>query len=101
MIQSITRQENKISVGDFIADAVLLNNDLSDGIPDILENLSQPVMPPAKLGWSQRLKSEHFQYYADVSEEFAKLIDIDPWFIAPLFRQCGEIDFMKREVKNV
>ncbi len=54
-------------------------------------------MPPAKLGWSQRLKSEHFQYYADVSEEFAKLIDIDPWFIAPLFRQCGEIDFMKRE----
>jgi glutamate--cysteine ligase len=55
------------------------------------------VIPPAELGWSQRLKSEHFQYYADVADEFSKLIDIDPWLIAPLFRHCGEIDFMQRE----
>lgn len=96
-VKSIIRQGNKISVEGFVPDIVLLNNDLSEGIPEILVQLDQPVIPPAELGWSQRLKSGHFQYYADVSHEFAKLIDIDPWFIAPLFRRCGEIDFMARD----
>jgi glutamate--cysteine ligase len=97
ILQSITRDKDKICVGDFIPDAILLNNDLSNGIPESLRHLSQPIIPPAELGWSQRLKSGHFQYYADVSDEFARIIDIDPWFIAPLFRHCGEIDFMRRE----
>ena len=86
-----------IKVGKFIPDVILLNNDLSDGIPDILQNLTQPLIPPAELGWSQRLKSDHFQYYSEISREFAEFIDIDPWLIAPLFRHCGEIDFMRRE----
>lgn len=90
----------------FMPDLILLNNDLSDGIPELLQGLDQIITPPAELGWSQRLKSEHFQYFADISEEFAALLDIDPWFIAPLFRQCGEVDFMRSEgqaclVKNV
>ncbi len=93
----ISRKNNLIAVDDFIPELVLLNNDLSNGIPDILQNLQQPVLPPAELGWSQRLKSGHFQCYAGVSDEFAKLVDIDPWLIAPLFHHCGEIDFMKRE----
>lgn len=96
-IESVQRKGNLLALHDFTPDVILLNNDLSDGIPDILQHLQQPVMPPAELGWSQRLKSGHFQHYAQVSDEFAKLIDIDPWFIAPLFRHCGEIDFMQRE----
>lgn len=97
ILQTLTREKDRVKVGNYIPDILLLNNDLSDGIPDILQNLSLPIVPPAELGWSQRLKSEHFQYYAEISNEFAKLIDIDPWLIAPLFRHCGEIDFMKRE----
>lgn len=96
-LESIVRTENKISVKDFIPDVILLNNDLFAGIPEILQNLTQPIIPPAELGWSQRLKSGHFKHYADVSHEFAKLINIDPWFIAPLFRHCGEVNFMQRE----
>lgn len=96
-IESVKREDRKIGLQDFIPDVILLNNDLSDGIPDVLNNLHQPIMPPAELGWSQRLKSGHFQYYAEVSAEFAKLIDIDSWFIAPLFRHCGEVDFMNRD----
>lgn len=97
LVESIKREDNLIYLNDFNPDAILLNNDLSDGIPDILQNLRQPILPPAELGWSQRLKSEHFQYYQEISEEFAELMDIDPWFIAPLFRHCGEINFMNRE----
>jgi glutamate--cysteine ligase len=96
-VESIVRVDNKLTLTDFIADVILLNNDLTDGIPDALIGLTQPLIPPAELGWNQRLKSKHFQHYADISDEFAKLIDIDPWFIAPLFKHCGKIDFMKRE----
>jgi glutamate--cysteine ligase len=97
LLQSLQRTGDLIQVDDFVPEVILLNNDLSDGIPDVLQKLSQPIIPPAELGWSQRLKSEHFQYYADISQEFAALIDIDPWFISPLFRHCGQIDFMRRE----
>jgi glutamate--cysteine ligase len=96
-LETLVRLNNKLSVSHFVPDLILLNNDLSEGIPDILQQLEQPVIPPAQLGWSQRLKSGHFQYYADVSNEFAQLIDIDPWHIAPLFRHCGQIHFMEQE----
>lgn len=95
LIETFTREGNKIRLKDFVPDTILLNNDLSDGIPEILQNLEQPLLPPAELGWSQRLKSGHFQHYANVTEEFASIIDIDPWLIAPLFRHCGEVDFMQ------
>lgn len=96
-IEPIVRDKNIIRVNDFVPDLILLNNDLSNGIPPLLQDLQQPIAPPAELGWSQRLKSEHFHYYAEVSKEFAKLIQIDPWLIAPLFKHCGQVDFMLRE----
>lgn len=96
-LQSIIREKNKIIVDDFVADAILLNNDLSDGIPVILENIEQIIMPPAHLGWQKRLKSAHFKHYENVSKEFSSLLDMDPWLISPLFRHCGEVDFMTGE----
>ncbi len=96
-VEPLQRKEDKLHVDDFMPDLILLNNDLSDGIPSILQHLKQQIIPPAELGWSQRLKSEHFQYYAIVTAEFSELINIDPWLIAPLFRHCGKIDFMQQE----
>ncbi len=96
-VGTLTRQGNELCLGEFTPELILLNNDLSDGIPDILQQLSQPLIPPAALGWSHRLKSEHFQYYAQVVQEFAAHVNIDPWVLSPLFRHCGQIDFMQRE----
>jgi glutamate--cysteine ligase len=93
----LSREGNTVRAGEFVPDLVLLNNDLSGGRPAILEGLEQPVVPPLSLGWSTRLKSVHFGYYQQVAGEFAARLDIDPWLIDPLFRNCGEIDFMKRE----
>lgn len=95
--ESLKREGDTVRLENFIPDVILLNNDLSLGIPEILQKLAQPIIPPAELGWSQRLKSEHFQYYAEVARTFAELIDIDPWFIDPFFHHCGKIDFMKRD----
>ncbi|MEW6353384.1 MAG: glutamate--cysteine ligase [Pseudomonadota bacterium] len=96
-LEPLRRDGAQVSVDGFTPCMILLNNDLSEGRPAILENLDQPVVPPLELGWSNRLKSGHFQHYRQVAQEFAELIDIDPWLIDPLFRQCGEINFMKRE----
>ena len=100
ILEPLERQGNKVRVGDFEPCIVLLNNDLAEGRPPMLENLEQVVLPPLELGWSNRLKSEHFAHYRQVAREFAARIDIDPWFIDPLFRNCGEINFMKREGEN-
>jgi len=97
LIQKIERQGERLKVGDFDPCVILLNNDLSSGRPEMLEGLEQQVIPPLELGWANRLKSEHFAHYRTVAQEFASMVDIDPWFIDPLFRNCGEINFMKRE----
>ena len=93
----LTREGDQVRIGDFNPCFVLLNNDLSGGRPAILENISQPVVPPLALGWSNRLKSHHFALYRRVAVDFAELIDIDPWLLDPVFRKCGQIDFHKRE----
>lgn len=96
-LHPLTREEDKLRIGDFSPCVVLSNNDLSGGIPDILQNLNQTIIPPLSLGWANRLKSKHFSHYRDSAQEFAELIQIDPWLIDPLMRNCGKIDFMKRE----
>lgn len=96
-VEQLQRRDDKLVVGDFVPDLILLNNDLSAGIPAMLQGVSQLITPPAELGWSQRLKSDHFQYYAKVAEEFGQLMGIDPWLVAPLFRHCGNIDFMAQD----
>lgn len=97
IVEPISRNNNKLHIKDFTPDLILLNNDLSEGIPEILQNLDHLLIPPAKLGWSHRLKSDHFQYYAEVTQEFSDYINIDPWLISPLFKHCGKIDFMEQE----
>lgn len=96
-IAPLERTGDALHVGEFKPDAVILNNDLSDGIPDILQNLKQALIPPAELGWSRRYKSNHFTSYADVAKAFAEVAEIDPWEISPLFRYCGKINFMQRD----
>jgi glutamate--cysteine ligase len=44
-----------------------------------------------------RRKSNHFQAYRQVAEEFAGLIGIDPWLINPYFEKCGKINFQERK----
>lgn len=96
-VESLQRVHDQLQINEFVPDLILLNNDLSEGIPEILQNLKQLIIPPAELGWSQRLKSDYFQYYAAVTNEFAQQLAIDPWLIAPLFRHCGDINFMQQE----
>ena len=96
-LEPIVRVGSKLKLEGFEPCAVILNNDLSGGVPEILKGLSQPVVPPLHAGWTTRRKTFHFHAYDGVAEEFAKLIGIDPWFINPMFSQCGKVNFSAHE----
>ncbi|MGB1560951.1 MAG: glutamate--cysteine ligase [Sinimarinibacterium flocculans] len=96
-LEPLQRNGNQVQVGDYVPCAVLLNNDLSAGVPDLLRGLEQEVIPPLDLGWHARQKSNHFGFYREVAKEIGGEIDIDPWLFDPLFRNCGQINFQKRE----
>jgi glutamate--cysteine ligase len=97
LVEPLVRSGDLIKVENFIPDVIMLNNDLSNGIPDLLTHLSIPILPPAQLGWSQRSKAHHFQHYQQVVNEFATFIRVEPWFMASYFRHCDGIDFMQRK----
>ncbi|MDA8384037.1 MAG: glutamate--cysteine ligase [Betaproteobacteria bacterium] len=95
-LEPIRRVGNRLQLDGFDPCAVILNNDLSAGVPDLLKELEQTVLPPLHAGWSTRRKSLHFKAYAEVAQSFAQLIGIDPWLINPNFYHCGRIDFQAR-----
>jgi glutamate--cysteine ligase len=102
LLEPVVRVGNRLKLinkdlGDFDSCALLLNNDLSGGVPDILKNLEQDLIPPLHAGWATRRKTQHFAAYNRVVDEFAKLLDIDPWLLNPYFATCGQIDFQARE----
>ncbi|HZV98092.1 MAG TPA: glutamate--cysteine ligase [Methylophilaceae bacterium] len=96
LLEPVKRQGNRIVLDGFDSCAVLLNNDLSAGIPDILKNLEQSLIPPLHAGWATRRKSQHFSAYNRVASEFAELLGIDEWLLNPFFATCGKIDFHAR-----
>ncbi len=93
-LEPVIRSKRRLGVKNFDPCTILLNNDLSAGIPGILEDLhEQYLLPPLHAGWCVRRKSHHFKSYEEVSKRFGKLLGIDPWLINPMFNHCGEIDF--------
>ena len=85
-------------LGSFDPCAILVNNDLSAGIPEILQGITEQVlMPPLHAGWALRRKSAHFAAYDEIAAEFAQQLAIDPWLVNPYHARCGEIDFQARE----
>jgi glutamate--cysteine ligase len=96
VIEPLVRSANgrRLGLKDFDPCTILLNNDLSDGIPAILENLhEQSLLPPLHAGWAMRRKSNHFAAYDEVAKKFGKLIDVDPWMVNPFHAKCGELNF--------
>lgn len=100
-LEPVLRQGNRLQLADgFTPCMILLNNDLSGGVPDILQGLEQKLLPPLKAGWTTRRKSTHFHAYNQVAAEFAKLAGIDEWTINPYYEVCSGLDFASHEGEN-
>ncbi len=101
LLEPLVREGNRIKLknpqlGDFDSCAILLNNDLSGGVPDILKNIEQNLIPPLHAGWHNRRKTNHFSAYNQVITDFAGMLNIDPWLLNPYFESCEGIDFNAR-----
>ncbi|HYJ96862.1 MAG TPA: glutamate--cysteine ligase, partial [Burkholderiaceae bacterium] len=93
-LEPLQRVRGRLGLKDFDPCTILLNNDLSAGVPKVLQNLhEQYLLPPLHAGWSVRRKSRHFQSYEEVAKKFAKLLGMDPWLINPMHAHCGKVDF--------
>ncbi len=91
-LEPMLRTKRRLGLKDFDPCTILLNNDLSAGVPGILEEVhEQYLLPPLHAGWASRRKSRHFQSYEEVSKRLGKLLGIDPWLINPLYARCGEV----------
>lgn len=94
---ALTKKDGKLITDDgFTANIILLNNDLTTGIHPLLENLTQPILPPPYMGWHLRRKSVHFYQYRRLIGQFTQLFDLDPWLLATESHHCGLVDFRDR-----
>lgn len=91
-LEPVIREGGRIGVAGFFPCLLWLNNDLSEGVPEKLQGLSQIISPAIALGWHQRLKSSHFLQYQRVCDAFARVIGIDPWLINPLFGEYADFN---------
>lgn len=106
ILEPLVREKNRLKLNAvsfegidypaFDSCAILLNNDLSGGIPESLQGLEQYLIPPLHAGWATRRKSQHFSAYNTVVDRFCALLDIDPWLLNPYFETASGIDFHAR-----
>ena len=97
-LEPLQRTRGRVHLADgFSPCLILLNNDLSAGVPDILKDINQTVLPPLHGGWTTRRKTAHLSAYNDVAAEFAALVGMDEWQINPYFEQISGLNFQERE----
>ncbi|MBP7132403.1 MAG: glutamate--cysteine ligase [Aquabacterium sp.] len=95
-LEPLIRTRHRLGLKHFDPCTILLNNDLSAGMPDILQGLhEQYLLPPLHAGWAVRRKSQHFAAYDEVAKKFAKLLGMDPWLINPMYSVCDEVNFQE------
>ena len=98
-VQQIINHDGQLqTVSSFVPDIIVLNNDLTSGIPEVLQGkIAQKVVPSPHLGWFNRRKSRNLKTYARLVSEFSNEFGIDPWLISALFSHCDEVDFLCRK----
>ncbi|MDY0744985.1 glutamate--cysteine ligase [Paucibacter sp. R3-3] len=92
-LEPLLRNRGRLGLKDFDPCTILVNNDLSAGIPRVLEHLhEQYLLPPLHAGWTLRRKHQHFRAYEEVAKKFSKLMGMDPWLINPGFTHLDGLD---------
>jgi glutamate--cysteine ligase len=98
VMEPLIRTKHRLGTKDFDPCTILLNNDLSAGVPEVLKGLhEQYLLPPLHAGWVTRRKSTHFAAYDDVAKKISKLLGIDPWMINAYFTKVSGLNFHERK----
>lgn len=97
MLEQLGKTKNRLQVKSMEPDLILLNNDCTEGIPPILEGVSQSIVPSPKLGWHSRRKKHHFEIYCGLVEEMAHLLGMDCWLFCPITFCEHDVDTSRPE----
>jgi glutamate--cysteine ligase len=99
-LEVFNREHNHLTLENFTPDCIVLNNDLSEGLPTIFHNIHQPILPSTQLGWHQRYKSNYFECYNHICNALAQHLQWDTWLLNPYFSYCNDVDFMTSKGKE-
>jgi len=94
-VHCIKRVLEKIKLGQVNFDLIIMNNDLSAGIPEVLRDVKIPIFPSIHAGWHARLKSKHFYHANALMKEFADIVGLDPWQFSCLYEVVNDVDVNK------
>jgi glutamate--cysteine ligase len=98
LFEPLVRTRGRLGLKNFDPCTILLNTDLAEGVPRVLQNLhEQYLLPPLHAGWELRRKSNHLRSYEELAKKFAKLLGMDPWLINPMYAHCGHVNMAQRE----
>lgn len=64
---------------EFNPDLIISNNDFSQELAEWAGQVTKPMNPPHELGWYQRKKSNYFDHYNSLVNEFAAVAKFDPF----------------------
>ncbi len=92
----IKKVDKLTTIDGFEPDLIISNNDFTDGAPQILSNITQPIIPRVEIGWYQRAKSSHFDIYNQLAKELCELIKLDYWLISSIHSHFENLDFKQR-----
>ena len=101
MIEKAEIHDNKVRIKERpqqAIDFILLNNDQSTPIENVSwEQLRTPIRPTPYIGWFNRQKHIHFNYYREVANEFCHHFSINPSLIQAKFKTIENIDFLSKK----
>ncbi|GFZ78118.1 glutamate--cysteine ligase [Rickettsiales bacterium] len=97
-IGSLIKEDSTIkTTRGFTPDVIIMNSDMTQGMPETLRNIKQPITPPTKLGWFQRSKSTYFAMYDLVLQDFCLMHELDPWLLSAIFHECPNVSFKEKQ----
>lgn len=99
-LHKIYREGDNIFANNKRICRVIVNNDFSAGIPEILKGVKQQLLPSPCIGWHTRRKSDHFRLYHDLAEEFADLVGLPAWHFESRFSMVEHIDIDNSESRE-
>ena len=76
---------------------IIMNNDLTTGIPEILKQANVPIYPSVSAGWHSRHKSYHFKHTDDLMRELADILEMDPWLFSAFFDTAQNININEED----
>lgn len=95
--ETLVRNNDLLVTEEGIApELIIINNDMTDGAPEIIQGLKQRISPPLGFGWYLRRKTSHFESYNNLANDFCSKFNLDPWLITTYYEKCGIVNFKNK-----